>query len=60
MMKSGLACCVFTMAVLVTQAAQNQPNADENKPVTLSGAAAHRQRYRLCLAGYADGRDQDG
>jgi hypothetical protein len=29
MTKSGLACCVFTMAVLVTQVAQNQPNAEK-------------------------------
>ena len=44
MMKSGLASCVLTMAVFVTQAAQNQPNADENNPVTLKylGAAAGR------------------
>ena len=41
MMKSGLACCVFTMAVLVTQATQNQPNTEKNNPVTLKylGAA---------------------
>ena len=41
MMKSGLACCVFAMAVLVTQAAQNQPNTEKNNPVTLKylGAA---------------------
>jgi L-ascorbate metabolism protein UlaG (beta-lactamase superfamily) len=42
MMKSAFACCsVFTMSVLLTQAAQNQPNAEENKPVTLKylGAA---------------------
>jgi len=42
MIKSGLACCcIFTMSVLLTQAAQNQPNAEENKPVTLKylGAA---------------------
>ena len=41
MMKSGLACCVFTMAALVTQAAQNQPNTEKNNPVTLKylGAA---------------------
>jgi len=35
MMKSGLACCVLTMAVLVTQAAQNQPNTEKDNPVTL-------------------------
>ena len=41
MMNSGLACCVFTMAVLVTQAAHNQPNTEKNNPVTLKylGAA---------------------
>ena len=32
MMKSGLACCVFTMAALVTQAAQNQPDTEKNNP----------------------------
>jgi L-ascorbate metabolism protein UlaG (beta-lactamase superfamily) len=41
MVKSGLACCAFTMVVLVTLAAQNQPNAGKNNPVTLKylGAA---------------------
>jgi L-ascorbate metabolism protein UlaG (beta-lactamase superfamily) len=41
MLKSGLACCVFTMVVLVTLAAQNAPNAGKNNPVTLKylGAA---------------------
>ena len=41
MMKSGLACCVFTMAVIVTQAVQDQPNTEKNNPVTLKylGAA---------------------
>jgi hypothetical protein len=41
MVKSGLACCVFAVVVLVTLAAQNQPNAKKNNPVTLKylGAA---------------------
>jgi L-ascorbate metabolism protein UlaG (beta-lactamase superfamily) len=41
MVKSGLACCVFTMVALVTLVAQNQPNAEKNNPVTLKylGAA---------------------
>src|ERR1700680_4462137 len=41
MVKSGLACCAFTMVVLVTLAAQNQPNEGKNNPVTLKylGAA---------------------
>lgn len=41
MMKSGLAFCVFTMAALVTQAAQEQPNTKKNNTVTLKylGAA---------------------
>src|SRR5229473_83831 len=41
MVKSGLACCVFTITVLVTFAAQDQPNAGKSAPVTLKylGAA---------------------
>jgi len=32
MVKSGLACCVFTMVVLVTMAVQNPPNAEKKQP----------------------------
>jgi hypothetical protein len=32
MVKSGLACCLFAMVVLVTLAAQNQPNAAKKQP----------------------------
>ena len=41
MVKSGLVCCLFTIVALVTLAAQNQPNAEKSKPVTLKylGAA---------------------
>jgi L-ascorbate metabolism protein UlaG (beta-lactamase superfamily) len=41
MVKSALACCVFTMVALVTLDAQNQPNEGKSNPVTLKylGAA---------------------
>jgi L-ascorbate metabolism protein UlaG (beta-lactamase superfamily) len=41
MVKSGLVCSVFAMVVLATVAAQSQPNAVKNNPVTLKylGAA---------------------
>jgi hypothetical protein len=35
MVKSGLACCVFTIVMLVTLIAQNRPNAEKTNPVIL-------------------------
>jgi L-ascorbate metabolism protein UlaG (beta-lactamase superfamily) len=41
MVKPGFACCAFTIIVLLTSAAQNQPSAGKSNPVTLKylGAA---------------------